>query len=232
MISHKYKCIFIHIPRCAGTSVDVALSTEPLVYTNLLDKPLLFAFLLGKSFIANLLGKPLLYWDSKNKMWLQHTTAKNIREIYISKKKFKDYFKFTIVRNPFDRIVSSYNWLCGNNNITKNDLTFKDFILMQGKFKDLLDKNKQSEKKNRYHQIMPMVDYLFDKDELLVDFVGRFENFNEDWKEICNKLKFKIKLPHLNKRSHRHYRSYYNEFTKKIIQNRYKKDLKLFNYDF
>jgi nucleoside-diphosphate-sugar epimerase len=50
VISHEHNCIFIHIPKCGGTSVE-------------------------KIFI----GKQYVSWDSPNKIWRQHATAQQIQ---------------------------------------------------------------------------------------------------------------------------------------------------------
>ena len=201
MISHKYSCIFIHIPKCAGTSVD--------------------SLLLGS-------GKPLDRFDSKNNIWLQHATAKEVKKNYCTEKQFKEYFKFTIVRNPFDRIVSSFNWLGGDLN---NKKEFKDFILRRGRFKEILN-SKTYIKSNMYHQIMPAYKYLFENNKLIVDFVGKFENLISDWDYICKKLGTSLKLPYINRMPHKHYKEVFNKDARKIIENLYKDDLKLFSYKF
>lgn len=71
MISHQYKCIFVHIPRCAGTSIEVWLGGTDLWLTEPDKKHLLASQ--AKKIYAD-------YWD--------------------------DYFKFSIVRNPFLRTRS------------------------------------------------------------------------------------------------------------------------------
>ena len=53
MISHEHKFIFIHIPKCAGSSIE-----------------------------QSLFGEPHVEWDQKRKIWKQHATAAQIREYY------------------------------------------------------------------------------------------------------------------------------------------------------
>jgi len=163
--SNEYKCIFIHIPKCAGTSIESVLFKEHQII-----------------------------FDVSRGIWAQHATAKQIKQYYSSKDQWKSYFKFAIVRNPFDRVVSSYIFTCDKRGIEKNKLKFRDFVFKEGAFKDLLDCTKMHDPQNRYHQVMPAFDYLYDGDTLLVDFVGRFENLRQDWKEICERLGETIKL--------------------------------------
>lgn len=88
MISHEHKCIFIHIPKCAGESVETALMGRPnwgkddLNY-KLLDLPQ---------------GSPA--GDDK------HYTINKWR----NNENFKKYFKFSIVRNPWSAAYSFYKY--------------------------------------------------------------------------------------------------------------------------
>ncbi len=97
MISHKYKCIFVEVPKTGSTSVRA---------------------ILGKAW------KPHLnLWQIKNQMetyWTRYGGRKNriLEALYlllpeerrreIGQKQFETYFKFGFVRNPWDRIVSLY----------------------------------------------------------------------------------------------------------------------------
>lgn len=65
-----------------------------------------------------------------------------------------------------------------------------------------------------------------------IDFVGRFENYEEDWNKICKILNIDISLPHLNKSQHRDYKTYYNEGLIEAVRKKYREDIKYFKYDF
>jgi hypothetical protein len=208
MISDKYKCIHIHIPKCAGTSIDYALH-----------------------------GTVNVIWDEDKKVWVQHLTALEAKKYYASEEQWNDYFKFAIVRNPFDKLVSSYNWLCRCFKPCdfRDRLLFKDFIFRKGAFKNLLNPNLIIKKENKYVQIKSSVDFTMDgNDELMIDHVGRFENLKEEWDFICKQLGVKIKLGHRNKhgRDNKHYRDYYNDETREFVTSACKKDLEIFGYEF
>ena len=175
---------------------------------------------------------PLVKFDPVNKMWIQHATAQQIREYYATQEQWKSYFKFSFVRNPFDRLVSSYISISKYHKFPLNKLGFRDFVFKEGKYKELLDPATSSESESRFHHLVPAVDYLFEKDKLLVDFVGKFENLAEDWKFVCKKLGAKLTLPHANKRDHWPYRTHYDEETRELVAKLYKKDLELFGYEF
>lgn len=76
-------------------------------------------------------------------------------------------------------------------------------------------------------------EYIYDKDKnLLVDFVGRFENIEEDWAFVTSKVGLKDNLVHLNKSNHKYYREVYTDKTAEIVYNLFKKDIDLFGYKF
>jgi hypothetical protein len=67
------------------------------------------------------------------------------------------------------------------------------------------------------------------------DFVGRFENFQEDFNKVCDMISIeRIKLPHPKKwkTKHLHYSEYFKdkEFTERVTEF-YKKDFERFGYD-
>ena len=66
-----------------------------------------------------------------------------------------------------------------------------------------------------------------------INYICRFENLEEDFYKVCDKLKIKnITLPHLNKIHHSHYTDVYTDETRKIIENLYSKDIEHFGYKF
>jgi hypothetical protein len=79
------------------------------------------------------------------------------------------------------------------------------------------------------------LDWLVDPNgQLLVDFVGRFENLEEDWKTISKRINLPKALPHKN-RNHakkQHYTEYYTPATQQIIQEKFRTDIEYFQYQF
>jgi len=70
------------------------------------------------------------------------------------------------------------------------------------------------------------------KENKFVDFVGKLETINEDWKYISSIIKCQNELPHKNTTPHKDYREYYDEDSKRIISDIYSKDIELFDYKF
>lgn len=170
---------------------------------------------------------------------------------------YPDYYKFSFVRNPWSRIVSCYKSKIEDAVIGKRarihsfyknlspDMSFLEFCrwlqTAEGK-DDVADR----------HWISQYC-FLQNKDgKLIVDFVGKYERLDEDWKYVCEK----VGLPHqplaqkgfisaeesnknpeeieensVTVRSN-DYRRFFNEESHQIITERYKEDIKLFGYEF
>jgi hypothetical protein len=151
---------------------------------------------------------------------------------YISKKEIitKVCYKFSFVRNPFDRLVSCYknkiieenNSLIQTNygNLFYKDMPFDEFVYNVSNIPDLLsDRHFRSQ-----------YSYLYYKGKLLVDFIGKFENINEDYKIIKEKYNL-TDLPHINKSNEKkNYRDYYSKELIELVSVRYKNDIEKFNY--
>ena len=73
--------------------------------------------------------------------------------------------------------------------------------------------------------------HWIDKDN--TDFILRFENLSSDFNILKQKLNIDCELKYHNVNKNRlHYKEYYNEDTKEIITNHFKKELNTFNYKF
>jgi hypothetical protein len=78
------------------------------------------------------------------------------------------------------------------------------------------------------------LDYLTDENgNLLVDFIGRFESVEDDFRRMSERAKLpEIQLQKINVTSHRDYRKYYTPASREIVEQRYKRDLEYFGYEF
>jgi len=131
---------------------------------------------------------------------------------------FENYFKFTIVRNPWDRLVSNYFFRKRRGKSTS--ISFKDWVV----------KNKFDGCNAKHTQLSWISD---ETGELIIDFIGRFENLQEDFNIICERIGVPHQqLAHKNKSKHKHYTEYYDEETKQIVAEKYAKDIEYFGYKF
>jgi len=149
-------------------------------------------------------------------------------------KNYEEYFKFTFVRNPYDRVVSCWkNKVCdreGDNTVRlkhgiDKNTPFKEFVKVIHGIPDI--------RADRH--ILPQHKFLVDKKgKLIPDFIGKFENLEKDYKYVMKKLGVKNppRLPRENKsKRKKSYRSYYDEETRRLVYERYKKDFELFGYN-
>lgn len=137
-----------------------------------------------------------------------------------------EYISFTFVRNPYDRIVSTWKYFTTNSwaigRMKKNNITVDQNTTFEG-FLDIVI-NQHSD-----HHWQPQCDYVPDD----VQFIGRLENFQSDYDELCDLIDIpKSKLIHEKKSNRGHYSEYYNEGTKKIVDDVYSQDIERFGYTF
>ena len=154
---------------------------------------------------------------------------KHAEAVFYKKKfpsKFDSYFKFTFVRNPWDRAVSYYMWKRKMNRI-KDGTSFEQYC-------ELLKKGKATSDSNFGLHSRPAVDWFLDANgNSLLDFIGKFENLQNDFDLVCDLMGSKRQnLKHELKIIRKPYQQYYTEKTKKIIAKIYKKDIQYFGWEF
>ena len=231
IISFKYKFIFIKNYKTAGSSI------ETYIY-NYLDKAIDiavgtidFAGLRDKAvFKENLQSKGFDNFHSnkyKNRLFFAHMPIWLLKERleYLNLINFKDFFKFAVVRNPFDVIVSDYYWNNNPANRLRNNFTFDQIL--------------EELKKNKYPTFRL---FNFNRisdpntNELMIDKVIKYENLNKELSDVFNKLKipFNGKLEIFKKKSNRKndYKRFYNGKSIKLIKKIFWKEIEMFNYRF
>jgi len=156
----------------------------------------------------------------------KHLTAIEMKDRYADD--WDKMFKFSFVRNPWDKVVSHYHYRIKTNqtNLGTSLISFKEWVTKSYG-------NQDSFYYDNVKMFMPQTDWISDSEgNIMVDFVGRFEHINADFKIVCQRLKIQGDLPHLNVSSHQHYSHYYDDETKLIIKDWFQKDIENFNYSF
>ena len=147
--------------------------------------------------------------------------------------KFHKYYKFCFVRNPYDRLVSTYEYLKQGGN-KGSDLRICDLILSDyPTFEDFVLGFLNKETIYRVNLLKPQYWFIYDEhNDLQVDYIARFESIEKEYMHIIKRLNLKRKcLPQKNKsRRESDYSSYYNDQLKKVVFDLYQLDFNLLNY--
>lgn len=128
----------------------------------------------------------------------------------IGKEVWNSVFTFGFVRNPWDRLVSSYRF-------RDHEITFSEYV----------------RSKNWKHLGIEMSKYLLDdSNNSLVSFIGKYENLDDDLDYVFKKLNVYSKIDHYHESKREHYTKYYNEETKEIVAEHFKRDIEVFGYQY
>ncbi|WP_013322737.1 sulfotransferase family 2 domain-containing protein [Gloeothece verrucosa] len=157
----------------------------------------------------------------------QHKTAlEKIDEI--GQHKWDKVYKFTTVRNPWDKVVSHFHYRVETNqtNLRAKPIKFKEWVKLAYGYKDSFYYDSPK-------MFMPQLDWITDHEgKILVDFICRFENLSQDFGAVCKKIGKNVTLPHINSSKHGNYREYYDDDTIEIIAKWFSKDIDNFGYRF
>lgn len=217
--SAKHNLIFIHIPKCAGKSfevaVDIATKGEVSQYKWRSNFNRLGKLILKKSFDKKAL--PRLWGVHDITLALQHLTYAEIELLnLLDSKTINEAIKVAIVRNPYDRAVSSYL------HMGKDYDNFLDFL------------KHYYTTPNRDHNALahkrPQIDFLRDKTgKMAMDYVIRFEYLQEDFEDFKEKYGIACaKMPHIGKqRTKKDFMDFYNDESKKIVEALFEEDFKM-----
>lgn len=207
-IYHKWKCVFVHIPKTAGTSIHSKLHNK----TDEHDDHYTFFELL------------------------------NAHDAEL----FESYLSFSVVRNPYDRFISSFEFCRTVINEIEHDTSFESFVQKADTYSG-----------NFYSYLpicfIPQYKFITIKNVILVDELLKFENLDQEWHKLATKLNdFKIKRnssvgaisysnihdklhPPMNVTASRLNMNVNDFFQKKelkeIVYKLYRKDFELFGYE-
>jgi len=185
----RHRCIFIHIPKTAGSSV----------------------------------ARALFGGESRHAPYSDFQRA--------NPHKFRRYFKFAFVRHPLDRLVSSFHFLRagGMNEIDRRWAA--ETLSPFADFREFVVRWIDEDTIGSFVHFRPQAAFVADeRGTLQVDFVGRFENLDEDFRTVAQRLGRDITLPLYNQSGHRHYSEYYDAETTAIVRRVYVRDFRLFGY--
>lgn len=180
--------------------------------------------------ITNVFGNPEL---KVVKGITRHSIASDYKREFSHK--WSQYYKFTFVRNPYDRLVSA--WVKTYKHVVKGENPWlqhidhtdkKTFKKIKGIF-DQFVREQLPELSISFEHYKPQVDWL-DKS---IDYIGRYEQLENDLNIVCEAVGIKLdKIPYHSHTNKVDYRDYYSPATKKLVARIYAEDLERFNYTF
>ncbi len=174
MISHHHQTLFVHIPKCGGQSIEHAfLKALNLTWQNR----------------APLLLRPRVRGEVAPPRLAHLLLRDYIDNCYLSRVQYTNYFKFAVVRNPYERLISFYRYLDiakrkGLNAFVEEDLT------------EILEPTHPN-----HWFFRPQVDYTQNPSGATgLDEVYHLEDLKNKWPKIAEISGLgKVVLPHINK---------------------------------
>lgn len=206
IVSHQHRCIFVAMPKTGTHSVRQALREH-----------------LGPDDIeqVGLFVNKRFPFDEIAQIGHGHLSVRQVRP-FLGDAVCDDYFKFTFVRNPFDRFVSYCAFM----------------TRQQGAF----DRDPQGTMRRILFELRPMDHVHFQPQytlltnaagELEMDFIGRVERMQDDYDAICARIGIPSRpLDKVNGSRRGDYRQYYDRALMDGVAELYRGDLERFGYTF
>lgn len=202
VLSLTKKFIFIHVHKTGGNSIQSALQ----IYSEDRIEKLSHSHETQDFEVKN----------SNFPSLKKHSTLRDYQKV-LDERTFKGLYKFACVRNPWERMISFY--FSPHRGVT--DWSRDSFI-------ELVE------------SIGPTMSFLTTRDwasqkslgvKPEVDFIIRFENLQDDFDQVCERIGIsKIILPHKNRSNRRNYLDYYDADLIRLVEKRFANDIQYFGY--
>jgi len=164
-----------------------------------------------------------------------HRTIKEYQIIF-SKEEFDSFFKFTFVRNPWDRLASAYMFMKKGGRNSFDAEWAEKYLTQFNDFEDFVLNWVNTDNINLGAHIKPQYKFVTTNNikKVDVDFVGYFETIENDYEYIRQQLGFGSKLEVKNKTTDKRndFREYYSDKMIQIVEDAYREDIELFGYNF
>lgn len=161
-----------------------------------------------------------------------HRSVRSYRRIF-GPRVFNQYFKFTFVRNPYSRLLSAYQFF-RNGGFNESDQLWasenlSQFASFEAFVMDWLNEHSIWSKDH----FVPQYAFVSDVDSNLeVDFVGKFESIDDDFREVCHRLGVTATLGTENSggTGTASWRDHYSNMMLDKVSRIYAKDFAVFSY--
>lgn len=187
----RYRCIFIHVPKAAGTSV----------------------------------AQSLFGAASRHVDYHEYERA--------NPAKFRHYFKFTFVRNPWDRLLSAYTFLLNGGMNDMDAAWAAEHLANIDEFRDFVQLLVERPELLQWVHLRPQHSFLCNEHgDIKVDFVGRVENIEVDFATIAARIGVPANLSIRNRSDHVPYADIYDARSREQVARLYRSDIEIFGYSF
>jgi hypothetical protein len=179
LISHRKKFIFIKTVKTAGTSVEVYFEKWCMPEGEWSESHAREEFISTAGIIGH--RGP----DAHTRKWQNHMSAKAVKEL-VSEDVWNSYFKFTVIRNPFEKVVSDFyfkkylfdNKLQNDHFFSTNSFNINDDQISILRFREWVREANFSLDTDKFYA--DGVDYM--------DYYIQYEKLNEGIRYVCKKL--------------------------------------------
>ena len=207
MLSLKHNFLFIHIPKTGGNSIQKILeqfSEDKIVK--------LYGFQDGEKRFS--IKNPVFPYH-------KHSTLREYKKL-LPNEKYTPLLKFTVVRNPWERMVSLY--FSPHAGRTKFNLKVFETVIQKAQTLEHFVDSRSWVEKIMGKNIL--------KSSEINRFI-RFENLEQEFKVLCSELGLgNLPLAKLNASNKKDYQEYYTHHLKKIVANKFKNEIEFFKYRF
>jgi hypothetical protein len=202
-VNHDLKAIYIHIPKNGGSYIETILQKY-------------YGFTFDYEIKSNNYGftdvnnEPLLVNDKRGVLKYYMNSEYLNKKYEMTKEKWETYYKFTFVRNPYNRIISAYEFLKNNyyndnyyrvNKSIPFPSLFDLFNIQKNGLNNLIYKegSKELYYYHYYHLFITQIEHLLNNsNKINLNFIGRVENLDIDLIIILKELGVKEHLKHLD----------------------------------
>lgn len=201
-ISYEHKCIYVHIPKCAGSAFERVLSIKKR-------------------------NRKQLHGPDGHGDFLQHFTILQIRNhlaINFSNLTFNDYYTFAIIRNPYSKLVSDFAWC---KRWFKHKWIVKDSTKIGFKTFEEYIHFIQTVGVHGWSHFRPQHEFVDNSCAIY-----KLENLKNDYPKIKSILNIEHDLPVVNKSRHKHWKTYYTPEITSIVNELYAQDFTQFEYPY
>ena len=201
-------------------NILVCLSYKPIKYVMSIfvkDRGILFLHIpktAGSSISNWLVARGGVYSDGYSHTAL-HQSYHDISKLWT----------FCVVRNPWDRMVSTYFYV-KKINPAFTDISFHDWLRTGLDFRR--ERTGMGYRRDWYSVKTPQLDWI----QIRPSKIMRFESLAQDFVEVQERFNDYEPLPFVNTTEHEPYQNYYDDWSRQLVQNLFHTDITEFGYTF